>query len=51
MQSAVILQPLVALIAGFLILVTPQLLNYVVAAFLILFGLLGLLPSLLGAPV
>jgi hypothetical protein len=34
--------PLAALIAGLLILIVPQLLNYVVAIYLILVGLLGL---------
>ena len=34
--------PLVALIAGILILILPNLLNYVVAIYLILVGLLGL---------
>jgi hypothetical protein len=33
---------LVALIAGILILIAPQLLNYVVAIYLILIGLVGL---------
>jgi hypothetical protein len=36
------LQPLVALIAGILILIMPQLLNYIVAIYLILVGILGL---------
>jgi hypothetical protein len=36
------LGPLVSLIAGILILVMPRLLNYIVAAYLIVFGLLGL---------
>jgi hypothetical protein len=36
------LQPIVALIAGVLILVMPRLLNYIVAIYLILVGLLGL---------
>jgi hypothetical protein len=36
------LQPIVALIAGVLILVVPRLLNYIVAIYLILAGLLGL---------
>jgi Protein of unknown function (DUF3096) len=36
------LQPVVALIAGILILVVPRLLNYIVAAYLILIGLFGL---------
>jgi Protein of unknown function (DUF3096) len=35
--------PLVALIAGILILMMPRLLNYVVAIYLIVIGLLGLL--------
>jgi Protein of unknown function (DUF3096) len=34
--------PLVALIAGILILVVPRLLNYVVAVYLIIAGLVGL---------
>jgi hypothetical protein len=34
--------PLVALIAGILILIVPRLLNYIVAIYLILVGLLGL---------
>ena len=37
------LQPLVALIAGILILMVPRILNYIVAIYLILIGLLGLL--------
>jgi hypothetical protein len=36
------LAPLVALIAGILILVMPRLLNYIIALYLILVGLLGL---------
>jgi Protein of unknown function (DUF3096) len=39
--------PLVALVAGILILVMPRLLNYIVAIYLILVGLLGLFPNLL----
>ncbi len=35
-------QPIVALIAGVLILVMPRLLNYIVAVYLIVSGLLGL---------
>ncbi len=34
--------PLVALIAGILILVVPRLLNFIVAIYLIVIGLLGL---------
>jgi hypothetical protein len=40
--------PIIALIAGILILAVPRLLNYVVAIYLILVGLLGLFPNLLG---
>jgi hypothetical protein len=42
MQFYVALQPLVALIAGILILIIPRLLNYVVALYLIITGILGL---------
>ncbi len=41
------IQPLIALIAGILILIMPRLLNYVVAIYLIVIGLLGLFPNLL----
>lgn len=37
--------PLVSLIAGILILAIPRLLNYIVAIYLILIGLLGLFGS------
>ncbi len=36
------LMPLLALIAGILILVAPKLLNYIVAIYLIIFGIVGL---------
>jgi Protein of unknown function (DUF3096) len=36
------LQPVISLIAGILILVMPRLLNYIVAIYLIVAGLLGL---------
>jgi hypothetical protein len=36
-------QPLIALVAGILILLIPRLLNYIVAVYLIVIGLLGLL--------
>lgn len=36
------LAPLIALIAGILILVVPRLLNYIVAIYLIIIGLVGL---------
>ncbi|HET6492399.1 MAG TPA: DUF3096 domain-containing protein [Burkholderiales bacterium] len=34
--------PLIALIAGILILIVPRLLNYIVALYLIIIGILGL---------
>lgn len=46
--SVVALQPLIALIIGILILIMPRLLAYLVAAYLIIIGLLGLFPQLLG---
>jgi hypothetical protein len=42
MLVSVHFQPLVALVAGILILIMPRLLNYIVAIYLILIGLLGL---------
>jgi hypothetical protein len=42
-----LLQPVIALIAGLLILVVPRLLNYVVALYLIVLGLSGLWPHLM----
>jgi Protein of unknown function (DUF3096) len=42
MQMYIALQPLVALIAGILILAIPRLLNYIVALYLIIIGILGL---------
>jgi len=44
--DVVVIQPLVALIAGILILLVPRLLNYVVAIYLILVGIIGLWPHL-----
>jgi hypothetical protein len=42
MQLIISPQPVVALIAGVLILLVPRLLNYIVAIYLIIFGILGL---------
>lgn len=41
--SAVAIQPLVALVAGVLILLLPRLLNFIVAIYLIAIGVAGLL--------
>ena len=43
MNIAMSLTPIVALIAGILILLVPRLLNYIVAIYLILIGVIGLL--------
>ncbi|MCC7327741.1 MAG: DUF3096 domain-containing protein [Burkholderiales bacterium] len=42
MNITLSLAPLVSLIAGILILVVPRMLNYIVAIYLIVIGLLGL---------
>jgi hypothetical protein len=42
MNVHIAIQPLLALLAGILILVMPRLLNYIVAIYLILVGLVGL---------
>jgi hypothetical protein len=42
MQIGISAQPVVALIAGILILLVPRLLSYIVAIYLIIFGILGL---------
>ena len=40
--TLVTITPLVALIAGILILIMPRLLNYIVAIYLIIIGVIGL---------
>ena len=42
MNFGISAQPVIALIAGILILLVPRLLSYIVAIYLILFGILGL---------
>ena len=42
MNIAISAGPLISLIAGILILIVPRLLNYIVAIYLIIIGLLGL---------
>jgi hypothetical protein len=42
MNMTLSLAPIVSLIAGILILVVPRLLNYIVAIYLIVIGLIGL---------
>jgi hypothetical protein len=45
--NVIAIQPLIALIAGILILVIPRLLNIIVALYLIIIGLTGLWPRLM----
>ena len=45
--DVVTLQPLLAIVIGVLILIAPRILNYAVAAYLIIIGVLGLWPNLL----
>ncbi|MGN7294724.1 DUF3096 domain-containing protein [Rhizobium sp. SAFR-030] len=47
MPSIVFIQPLIALIAGIVILIMPRILNYVVALCLIFIGITGLLPNVM----
>jgi len=42
MNLTITLGPLISLIAGILILIMPKLLNYIVAIYLILMGLIGI---------
>ncbi len=42
MNATLSLTPLISLIAGVLILMVPRLLNYIVAIYLIIIGLIGL---------
>jgi hypothetical protein len=48
MNLFVSIGPVIALIAGILILIIPRLLNYIVAIYLILIGLIGLFGTSLG---
>ena len=45
--NGLLVQPLVALVAGILILVMPRLLNFIVAIYLIIVGVTGLWPHVL----
>lgn len=46
MDTTLTLAPLISLIAGILILLMPKLLNYIVAIYLIVIGLIGILSDL-----
>ena len=45
MNFPLVMGPLISLIAGILILIVPRLLNYIVAIYLIIVGLIGLFGS------
>jgi hypothetical protein len=45
--NILLLQPIVALVAGILILLVPRLLNFIVAIYLIVVGISGLWPHFL----
>jgi len=47
MYMGIAIAPLIALIAGILILFMPKLLNYIVALYLIIIGILGLVSGLM----
>ena len=47
MSFALVSPPLISLLAGISILIWPRLLSYIVAFYLILFGIVGLLPLML----
>lgn len=47
----IIIQPLIALIFGILILMLPRILNYLVAIYLIIVGLVGLWPHIFGSRI
>src|SRR4029077_10955230 len=49
--NALMLQPIVALLAGMLILIVPRILNFIIAIYLIFVGVTGLWPHLMsGVP-
>ncbi len=47
-MTLIYVQPIVALIAGILILIMPRLLNYIVAIYLIIAGIVGLMHQPMG---
>ena len=48
MGTVLVIAPIVSLVAGIAILIWPRLLNFIVAAYLIFVGLIGLFPHILG---
>lgn len=46
-MDPLLLPPIISIIAGVLIFIMPRLLNFIVAAYLVLFGILGLIPQFL----
>lgn len=51
MNLVMIGPPLISVFAGIAILIWPRLLSYIVAFYLIMFGLLGLLPLTMTMPL
>lgn len=47
-DNVLFVHSIIALIAGIVVLIMPQILNYIVATYLIVIGLAGLFPQLLG---
>jgi hypothetical protein len=47
-DNVLFVHSIIALVAGIVVLIVPQILNYIVAAYLILIGLAGLYPHLFG---
>jgi hypothetical protein len=47
MAGFLVVQPIGALVAGILILIFPRILNYIVAIYLIVAGLIGIAPHFL----
>jgi hypothetical protein len=45
-MDPLIVHPVIALIAGIAILIWPRILNFIVAAYLIVFGVIGLISAL-----
>ena len=49
--DVITIQPLVALLFGILILILPRLLNYLIAIYLVVIGLVGLFPHLFATAI
>jgi Protein of unknown function (DUF3096) len=49
-MNTLIIHPVIALVAGIAILIWPRILNFIVAAYLIIFGIIGLIDVLSTSP-